>query len=64
VVESSKEFYGAPLVKTSYLRDLAQKLLSLEIFISLRAFSYLCTHFAISARINYLCTHLAFSVRI
>jgi len=37
--------YGAPFVKILYLTDLAQKLLSL------RAFSYLCEHLAISARI-------------
>jgi len=37
--------YGAPFVKIVYLPDLAQKLLSQRIF------SYLCAHFAISARI-------------
>jgi len=36
--------YGAPFVKILYLTDLAQKLLSL------RAFSYLCAHLAISAQ--------------
>jgi len=33
---AKKWFYGAPFVKTLYLTDLAQKLLSLRIF------SYLC----------------------
>jgi len=37
--------YGAPFVKILYLTDLAQKLLSL------RRFSYLCAHTAISAQI-------------
>jgi len=38
--------YGALFLKILYLTDLAQKLLSLRIF------SYLCVHLAISARIE------------
>jgi len=40
---SLERMYGAPFVKILYVTDLAQKLLSLRIF------SYLCTHLAISA---------------
>jgi len=32
--------------------------------LSLRAFSYLCAHLAISARVNYLCAEIAISARI
>ena len=43
--DKAAEAYGVPFVKILYLTDLAQKLLSL------RVFSYLCTHLALSARI-------------
>jgi len=46
------QLYGAPFVKTLYLTDLAQKLLSLRIFnyLCTRIFSYLCTYVAFSAQ--------------
>ena len=64
-IELFVHYYGASFIKILYLTDLAQKLLSLRIFI------YLCAEIDICARIklslcalSYLCAEIAISVRI